>query len=236
MTFRNRLRRMLEAVTDSFPAKTPLVEEANGGFWRRLLIAVADASPAFQPAARLRDSGHQPDLAWRFANAALADVRAASRRTYWYADRPSVPRDLHDIRGHSPGIRITFDHVVPGLPLSIRLLSDMRMASVSLSGAGLSGADLHGARLRGADLSNADVSGADLSGADLSGADLSGANLSRTDLSGANLADTNLSQAHWSKTTAWPDAWELEIRSRSREIKPGVFEVLATEAPATAKR
>ncbi|WP_253804487.1 pentapeptide repeat-containing protein [Kitasatospora paracochleata] len=102
-------------------------------------------------------------------------------------------------------------------------------------GARLSGVDLSGVDLSGSDLSSADLRGADLSGANLRAADLRGADLRGTGLEFADLTDVSLEGARWSLQTAWPDGdFDADIRRRSTEIAPGVFQVGGTSGGSSA--
>ncbi|WP_412521140.1 pentapeptide repeat-containing protein [Actinomadura madurae] len=74
-----------------------------------------------------------------------------------------------------------------------------------------------------------------LDGANLSAAILSSANLDGAILSGARLTRANLAGVRWTVPgTRWPAGLADTMRARSREIEPGVWEVVGVNGPDRA--
>jgi Pentapeptide repeats (8 copies) len=82
-----------------------------------------------------------------------------------------------------------------------------------------------GADLTGIDLTGIDLTGADLVEVDLTDANLTNATLNDADLGNAKLNNAKLSGAQWSCGTVWPRKQAAEIRERSRQIAPCMFQV-----------
>jgi Pentapeptide repeats (8 copies) len=98
-------------------------------------------------------------------------------------------------------------------------------AGIDLTGIDLTGIDLTGIDLTGIDLARANLTGANLVEVDLTDANLTNAKLNDADLGNAKLSNAKLSGAQWSGRTVWPRKRAAEIRQRSRQIAPDMFQV-----------
>ncbi len=78
----------------------------------------------------------------------------------------------------------------------------------------LAGSNFSYASLEGADFTNADLTGADFTGADLSYVNLSGANLSGAKFKNARLFKTDLTRIILSKSTIFPESYEIILRDK----------------------